>query len=182
MVGAVFVVKVWFRCGDFVVTDSIFRLVAGGNCAKCHGKNSYMYEDFAGAARRVAADFPCELYLEIMRRVASIVALILLLTAAAPTMACITGAAMSHEENACCRSMRGQCGEMAKQGCCRVEVHIDHSQLPAHATPLSIHWTVVAHIALFASPFPSVVSNVWRMPDEHSPPGLLSTKTTVLRI
>ena len=42
-----------------------------------------------------------------MRRFASIVVISLLLTAAAPVMACLTSVMMSHEESACCREMQG---------------------------------------------------------------------------
>ena len=51
-----------------------------------------------------------------MRRLASFVAILLMLTAAAPVMACLTNVVMSHEESACCRAMHGQCGHMAEDG------------------------------------------------------------------
>jgi len=38
-----------------------------------------------------------------VRRLASIVAILLLLTAAVPVMACVTNVVISHEESACCR-------------------------------------------------------------------------------
>ena len=62
-----------------------------------------------------------------MRRLSSIAAILLLLTAAAPVMACLTSVAMSHEESACCRAMHGQCGHMEKMGCCQTEVRTDES-------------------------------------------------------
>jgi hypothetical protein len=52
-----------------------------------------------------------------MRSLVSIVAILLLLTAAARVLACATAVAMSHEESACCRATHRRCGEMAKQGC-----------------------------------------------------------------
>lgn len=70
-----------------------------------------------------------------MRRLASIVALLLLLTTAAPMMACVMGTAMSYEENACCRAMRGNCDEMAKTGCCRTEVRTDKQPQMAATAP-----------------------------------------------
>jgi len=118
-----------------------------------------------------------------MRRLASIVAIFLLLTAAAPVLACMTGAAMNHEESACCRAMHGQCGEMAKTGCCRTEVRTDHAPQIATTSPAtSVHWVCVAHLPLPSAPIRFASSAVWHAPDEDSPPCLLTVKTTVLRI
>ena len=118
-----------------------------------------------------------------MRRLASIAAILLLLTAAAPVMACLTSVVMSHEESACCRAMHGQCGHMEKMGCCRTEIRTDDTpQLAATSPATDVQWICVAHLPALSTPVHSVASTVWRMPDEHSPPGLLTTKTTVLRI
>ncbi len=118
-----------------------------------------------------------------MRRLTSILAILLLLITAAPVLACVTGAAMSHEESACCRAMHGQCGEMAKQGCCRTEVRTDNTpQIAATSPAVSVHWICVAHLPSLPSPARLAVPTVWHVPDEHSPPGLLTAKTTVLRI
>jgi hypothetical protein len=41
---------------------------------------------------------------------------------------------MTREESACCRQMQGNCGDMAKMGCCRTESHSDQNpQLATHA-------------------------------------------------
>jgi hypothetical protein len=118
-----------------------------------------------------------------MRRFASIVAILLLLTAAAPVMACLTSVVMSHEESACCRSMHGQCGQMEKMGCCRTEVRTGEApQIAATSPATDVHWICVAHLPVLSTPVHFVASAVWLMPDEHSPPGLVTTKTTVLRI
>jgi hypothetical protein len=118
-----------------------------------------------------------------MRRLASIVSILLLLTASAPVLACVTGVAMSQEESACCRSMHGQCGEMSRMGCCRTEVRTDDTpQLTTTSPAVSVHWVCVAHLSPLFSPVHLVVSAVLLMPDEHSPPGLITAKTTVLRI
>ena len=118
-----------------------------------------------------------------MRRVASIVAILLLLTAAAPVMACVTNMVMSHEESACCRAMHGQCGHMEKMGCCRTEVRTDETpQIAGTAPGIHVQWVCVAHMPALSTPVHFVASAVWLMPDEHSPPGLLAAKTTVLRI
>lgn len=118
-----------------------------------------------------------------MRRLSGIIAILLLLVAAAPALACVTGRAMNSTENACCRDMHGKCGDMAKMGCCRTEVRTDQSPQVAPSFPtIEVHWVYVAQVAPLpaapkaASVFPS------RLPSEHSPPGLLLAKTTVLRI
>jgi hypothetical protein len=118
-----------------------------------------------------------------MRRLASIVAILLLLTAAAPVMACLTSVVMSQEESACCRAMHGQCGEMAKMGCCRTDVRTDETpQIAATSPATDIQWVCVAHLPSLPTLVHFVVSSVSHVPDEHSPPGLLTAKTTVLRI
>src|ERR1700738_1034886 len=116
-----------------------------------------------------------------MRRIASIVAILLLLTTAAPVMACVTNMVMSHEESACCRAMHGQCGHMEKMSCCRTEVRTDETpQIAATSPAIDVQWICVAHTPVLTAPLHFAASTVWRMPDEHSPPGLLTTKTTVL--
>jgi hypothetical protein len=118
-----------------------------------------------------------------MRRLAGIVAILLLLTAAAPVMACLTTVVMSHEESACCRAMHGQCGRMEKMGCCRTEVRTDETpQIAATSPAIHVQWVCVAHVPTLIASVQFVASTVWLMPDEHSPPGLLAAKTTVLRI
>jgi hypothetical protein len=118
-----------------------------------------------------------------MRRLASIVAILLLLAAAAPVMACVTGMVMSHEETACCRAMHGQCGQMKKMGCCRTEVRTDETpQIAATSPAADVQWVCVAHVSALLTPLHLVASTIWIVPDEHSPPGLLVAQTTVLRI
>ena len=118
-----------------------------------------------------------------MRRLASLVAILLLLSAVAPVLACVTGTAMSHEESACCRSMHGQCGDMAKTGCCRTEVKTDETpQIAATSPTVDVHWIVVAQLAPLALPAQSIAPVSLQIPLEHLPPGLLTAKITVLRI
>src|ERR1700728_27868 len=118
-----------------------------------------------------------------MRRFASIVAILLLLPTAAPVMACLTSVVMSHEESACCRAMHGQCGHMEKMGCCQSQVRTDETpQIAAVAPATDVHWVCLAHLPAPTTLVHSIASAVWLMPDEHSPPGLLTAKTTVLRI
>ncbi len=117
-----------------------------------------------------------------MRRLISLVAVLLLLASAAPVMACVTNLAMSHEESACCRSMHGQCGEMAKQGCCQTVVHNDGPQFATEVATLAVHWTVLTLVTNLTRPV--ALDNPARQMflAEHSPPGLLIARTTVLRI
>jgi hypothetical protein len=118
-----------------------------------------------------------------MRRLASIAAILLLITAAAPVMACLTNVVMSHEESACCRAMHGQCGQMEKMGCCRPQVRTDETpQIAATSPATDVQWVCVAHMPAVTTPLHVVASTVWLMPDEHSPPGLLTAQITVLRI
>lgn len=118
-----------------------------------------------------------------MRRLTSIVAILLLLTSAAPVMACLTSMVMNHEESACCRAMHGQCGHMEKMGCCQTEVRTgDTPQVAATSPATDVQWVCVAYLSSLSARVNSVASIVSRMPDEHSPPGLLTAKTTVLRI
>jgi hypothetical protein len=118
-----------------------------------------------------------------MGRLASFVAILLLLSTAAPVMACVTGSAMNREEKACCRSMNGNCPEMAKMGCCQTKVRTDdHPQL-ATSAPVSVvqRAAMVAHTSSQVTVhaitlFPS------RIPEEHSPPGPPAANITILRI
>jgi hypothetical protein len=118
-----------------------------------------------------------------MKRFAGIVALLLLLITAAPVLACMTGSTMSHEESACCRAMHGNCGQMAKMGCCRTELRTDeHPQIATTAPsiefhPVAIDWPMPKFIAVQTAP-----SFFLDSPAEHSPPGLLVARITVLRI
>jgi len=118
-----------------------------------------------------------------MKRLVSIVALLLLLSAAAPVLACMTDSAMSHKENDCCLAMHGNCGEMAKMGCCRTEVKTDeHPQIATTAPSIEFHWAIISWLMPVPASAQTVPSSFLDIPDEHSPPGLVIAKTTVLRI
>jgi hypothetical protein len=118
-----------------------------------------------------------------MRRLASIVALMLLFSGAAPVLACMAIGAANHEESSCCRAMHNHCGDMAKMGCCRTEIPTDvQPQLAAAAPSLHLHWLVVNWLAP-TSFVPQTFASVSReFPSGHSPPGLLTANTIVLRI
>jgi hypothetical protein len=117
------------------------------------------------------------------------VAILAMLLAALPVMACARpDAAMTVAEHACCKRMAGQCGGsgMAKShGCCQPQVspselhalkapasQLDHPLLGVYAQP-------VAAQAIFDSQLMFTAS---MPPPTDSPPGELSTATTVLRI
>jgi hypothetical protein len=118
-----------------------------------------------------------------MRRFTSIVALLLLLTTAAPVLACMTGSTMSHEESACCRAMHGNCGEMVKMGCCRREIRTDdRPQIATKTQAIDVHWAVIDRLTPSVVSVHTVPPFFLHIPAEHSPPGLVNAKTTVLRI
>ena len=123
-----------------------------------------------------------------VRLVAKIgVSTLALLLAALPAMACaIPGAVMTAAERDCCKRMANQCGHsgMAKShGCCEIQTapndfhalkasftQVDHSLIDLHAQPLQ---TIADSQLIFTTntTFPT-----------HSPPGLVYSATTVLRI
>ena len=118
-----------------------------------------------------------------MRRLTSFVAVFVMLVMMAPVLACAATPMMNQKEQDCCRQMHGKCGDMAKQGCCRVEVRNDLKQLPVRAmTEAVLPPTTVAVVYL-----PFLESSAWvgylgHAREEHPPPGLLIASTTVLRI
>jgi hypothetical protein len=118
-----------------------------------------------------------------MRRFTSTAAVFVMLLMMLPVLACAADPSMSRMERNCCEQMHGQCGDMTTQGCCRVEVHTDLSQMPS---PMTIAPALPA--ALVAIVYPRMMDvraargYRWRVPDEHSPPGLLIASSTVLRI
>jgi hypothetical protein len=118
----------------------------------------------------------------VMRRLLSFVAVLLLLASAAPVMACVTTLAMSHAESACCRSMHGQCGEMAKMGCCQTVVHNDSPQVATESATIAVQWVVLTQIDSLTRPVTLDKPTRQKFLAEHSPPGLLIAQTTVLRI
>jgi hypothetical protein len=118
-----------------------------------------------------------------MRRFASFVAIFLLLATVSPALACVTDRAMSHEESACCRTMHNKCGQMVKQGCCRMELRTgERPQLLATAPHTDVHWAVVARLASSAIPDRTIALSLLQSPAEHAPPGLLTAKIAILRI
>ena len=118
-----------------------------------------------------------------MRRFATFVALFLLIVTAAPMLACMTGEAMTPQESTCCREMHGNCGDMAKMGCCNKRIATDaHPQWKTTTPPIVINLTSFDFMALFTRTFEPPSLNLLKAPDEHPPPGLVIVKITNLRI
>jgi hypothetical protein len=119
-----------------------------------------------------------------MRRLASLVAIFLLLATVAPALACVTDRAMSQEESVCCRTMHNKCGQMVRQGgCCRMELRTsERPQLLATAPHTDVHWAVIARLGSIAIPDRMIAQSRLQTPADHAPPGLLSAKIAVLRI
>ncbi len=117
------------------------------------------------------------------------VSILAMLLAALPVMACARpGAAMTRAERDCCKRMAEQCGHsgMAKShGCCQTQVSPgDLHALKAPSSPLD-HSVLELHsqlVVLHATAAPLLISPVGASSPTHSPPGLLSLATSVLRI
>ena len=112
------------------------------------------------------------------------------LFAALPVMACVVpNAAMTAAERECCKKMAGQCGDMGmakSHPCCQV------TATPAdfHALKMaSSQFHHVSLVLLHALP-PTAQTDAYvslaqwssRVSCTHSPPGLESLNTTILRI
>jgi hypothetical protein len=118
-----------------------------------------------------------------MRRLASILAIFILLLTAAPLLACMTDSAMSQEESACCRAMHNKCDGMEKMGCCQTELRTDeHPQVAATSPTIDLHLAVVDWLKPFVNEARNVPSSILDIADAYSPPGLVIARTTVLRI
>jgi hypothetical protein len=112
------------------------------------------------------------------------------LFAALPVMACVVpNAAMTAAERECCKKMAGQCGDMGmakSHPCCRsTATPADFHALKTASSQLH-HGSLVLFHALPLTSRPDRHSPLtqWssRVSCTHSPPGLESLSTTVLRI
>jgi hypothetical protein len=118
-----------------------------------------------------------------MRRLASLFAIFILLSTAAPLMACVTDSVMNQGESACCRAMHGKCDGMEQMGCCRTKVRSDENpQLATSAPAICFHFVIVNWFVPFLAEPQTIQPSLLRIPDAHSPPGLLIARITVLRI
>ncbi|HEX6495614.1 MAG TPA: hypothetical protein VF018_09035 [Acidobacteriaceae bacterium] len=117
-----------------------------------------------------------------MSRLASLIAIFLLLATVSPALACVTDRTMSQEESVCCRSMHNNCAHMEKQGCCRMELRSgERPQLLATGPHMDVRWAVIARLDSIAAS-DRVILQLPHSPAEHAPPGLLIGKLAVLRI
>jgi hypothetical protein len=113
-----------------------------------------------------------------------------LMLAALPVAACVLpGAAMTSAERECCKKMAEQCGDMGmtkSHPCCRVPATpADFHALKTTSSQLDPVSLVLFH----ALPLNAQTDPYWSLAQwsscvscTHSPPGLGSTNTTVLRI
>lgn len=142
--------------------------------------------------KSIASNLPLNLYFrEVMKLVGKLgVSALALMLAALPVAACVLpGAAMTSAERECCKKMAERCGDMGmakSHPCCKVaatpaDLHalktassqLDHVGLVLfHALPLTAQTDSYFSVAQWSS----------RVSRTHSPPGLESLTTTVLRI
>lgn len=123
-----------------------------------------------------------------MKAVRQFGALVLLLMSwLAPAMACITPSVqLTHEEKACCRMMKNQCGQMgmpASHGCCQKDVQAaHHDALQTKYVNVHPESAATAHtfVALYWNP--GVASAEWLERVEFSPPQSPPSSVSVLRI
>jgi hypothetical protein len=95
----------------------------------------------------------------------------------------MSGKTMSQEESACCRTMHGSRRDMVKMGCCKTEVKADQNpQIATASTATDIHFAVIAWLPPLLPFIQTMPPSQFRLPDEHSPPGLLTAQISVLRI
>jgi cytochrome c556 len=126
--------------------------------------------------------------LKIMRRVAVFTLAVVL--AALPVMACaVPAGAMTPAERDCCKKMAGQCGDMGmakSHPCCKATATpADFHALKTASSQLHLVSIVLFHALPITSQTGAYVSLAqwsFRASGTHSPPGLESLTTTVLRI
>jgi hypothetical protein len=148
--------------------------------------------------RRKVKPFPaCCILLPAVDRLAMVkllikvgVSALALMLAALPVAACVLpGAAMTSAERECCKKMAKQCGDMGMANshpCCRVTATpADFHALKTTSSQLDHVSLVLFHalpITAQTDPYLSLAQRSSCVSCTHSPPGLGSTNTTVLRI
>ncbi len=117
--------------------------------------------------------------------------LLLLVSCMTPAMACMASVSqaasqMTAEEQACCRMMKSQCGQMAIPGstdCCKDVLPAGRDSVVT-TDPVSFHHAVFA--ALWASSFdlmaPPAVAEGWLARPKHSPPKSPPSLVSALRV
>ena len=115
------------------------------------------------------------------------VMVLLLVTCLAPAMACmVSDAEMSTQEQACCRMMKNQCGQMgmpASHGCCRKTPPSVHDNA-LETKVVSFHPVVVTVIWLAASELmnPASVASGGVEYSHYSPPKSPPSTISILRV
>lgn len=113
-----------------------------------------------------------------------------ILFAALPVMACaVSNVAMTAAEQDCCKKMAGQCEDMGMaktHPCCQVNARpADIHALITASSQLHNVTLILSHMLRYTPPVDAHFSSAqWssRVSCTHSPPGLDSTTTTILRI
>ncbi len=118
-----------------------------------------------------------------MRFFATLVTLLLMLSASARSVACVATEVKSVSQAACCRAMHDACGDMEKTGCCRAEVKSEAQPavVPSRVVlraPVLVALPVWAPIAFRLS----AALRIFTLPEEHSPPGWNAVRLANLRI
>jgi hypothetical protein len=119
-----------------------------------------------------------------------VVSALALMLAALPVAACVLpGAAMTSAERECCKKMAEQCGDMGmtkSHPCCKVTATPADSHALKTASSQLDHVSLVLFHALTLTAQADVYFSLaqWssRVSCTHSPPGLESLTTTILRI
>ena len=115
------------------------------------------------------------------------VLVLLLVSCLAPAMACmVSNTEMNAEEQACCRMMRNQCGQMempSSHGCCQktpLGVHdnaLDTKTVTVHPVIAPVVW-----LATFRIVNPPLTVIGWAEHPEYSPPKSPPSTNSILRI
>lgn len=113
--------------------------------------------------------------------------LLLLISSAAPVMACMrVDAQMSAPERACCRMMKNQCGDMQmpeSHGCCHKSLQsVDQNALQARSVALRPFSAILVTMAAFDLLVPHSVSAEWVESPQYSPPKSPPSSVSVLRL
>lgn len=141
---------------------------------------------FGQGHKGATAISPAELYLQQqMRRALTIVAILSLLTSAAPVLACVTAQSITPAQRACCRAMHDQCGQMRQTGCCQTVTREVAPQFATISPQLNIHWSmsvVSAHLAPAMTKSLTSLRLHLESSQEHPPPGLVLATSSLLRI
>jgi hypothetical protein len=101
--------------------------------------------------------------------------LLLLVSCVAPAMACVAPAAqMTVEEQACCRMMKSQCGQMEMPGshdCCKKSpATVYDNALKTDTAAFHPAVFVTLWVSSFDLLAPQAVAEGWLLRPEHSPP------------